>query len=284
MNNPKPKILITGASGYVGAKVYKYLQTAGLNVIGTYYSSPLFQELVYCDLTDPKQITDLFTQHNPDVIVHIAAKPSNSACDAAPEIAKDLNINATKSLVEEAKKHNAKFIFISSFAAINPSGLYGESKQIGEELVSTLDRYVILRPSMIVGVSPNTKNDCTFNKIIQEIEKKNGEAAYDLSWEFNVTFLSHLAEICLNLINESKFVNQIIPIATNKITSRYRLAEAILSPFNIKVSPIDKGVKRDEPAIDWGVYEKLLLPTKSYEEGINEIISELKAIYKLSIT
>lgn len=53
------KILITGASGFVGRNLYNKFKTDGLNVIGTYFSRK-FDDLVYCDLTDFKQLKNVF--------------------------------------------------------------------------------------------------------------------------------------------------------------------------------------------------------------------------------
>jgi dTDP-4-dehydrorhamnose reductase len=272
------KVLITGASGYVGAKVYESFQDRGIKVIGTYFSHKLFDELVYCDLTDKDQVKELFDTHKPDIVIHIAANASNGSCEENPEAAKDLNVKATKYLVEESKKLNSKFIFISSLAAYNPRGVYGESKINGEELVSSLNHYMILRPSLIIGLSPNTTNDRPFNRFVQDLESNKKEVEYDSSWEFNVTFLSHLTDLCLNIIESGKYRNLVVPVVSKGITSRYKLAKEILGEFGISVKAIDKKSAIEEPEIDWEICDELNLPKLGYEEGVNEVIKDLKRL------
>src|SRR5690606_28499442 len=114
------------------------------------------------------------------------------------------------------------------------------------------------------------------NRFVNDIENNNKEVEYDSSWEFNVTFLSHLAEVCLDIIKKDKYKNIVLPVITNGITSRYKLAEDILTPFGIKVKPIDKNAGNKEPIIDWDIFTKLDLPIKTYQEGISEIIFELQ--------
>ena len=58
----KPKILVTGGTGVVG----KHLQNIIPNAI--YLSSK------DCDLTDSNQTKHFFSQHKPDIVIHLAAK------------------------------------------------------------------------------------------------------------------------------------------------------------------------------------------------------------------
>ncbi|MBL8015554.1 MAG: sugar nucleotide-binding protein [Candidatus Doudnabacteria bacterium] len=272
-------ILITGASGYVGAGIYQYLKDAGLEVSGTYHATKLFPELIHCDITDQKQVAEVFEKVHPAVVIHIAANGSNATCEEDPEKAIDLNVNATKYLAEQAARTGAKFIFISSFAAYNPRGVYGESKIQAERYVEQLDKYMILRPSLVVGWSPNTQNDRPFNRFVKDLEADKKVVEYDSSWQFNATFLSHLSQICKEIVLKENYQNTVVPVASNHLTSRYELARAILSPFGVQVKPVDKKANIPEPEIDWTIYQKLDLPTLDYDKGIAEIISKAKVLY-----
>lgn len=61
----KQKILITGASGYVGARIYSDLETS-YEVVGTYHSEKLLDELVQIDLTNEVEVIKLLEQVKPD--------------------------------------------------------------------------------------------------------------------------------------------------------------------------------------------------------------------------
>lgn len=270
------RILITGASGYVGAAIYKFLKEEGLEVYGTYNSTKLFEELLQCDLTNEEEVSVLCEKVKPDVIIHLAANANNGSCEENPEQALDLNVNSTKYLVEQAAKLNSKFIFVSSFAAYNPKGVYGQTKVQAEQIVGELEQYVILRPSLVIGVSPNTQNDRTFNRLVKDILAKKTEVEYDNSWEFNVTFLEHLALICKTLITKNIYPNTIVPVVSNKIVNRYQLAKEIMEPFGIKVNLEDKKRIASEQEIDLSLYKELGLPFYDYDIGMAKVISDIK--------
>lgn len=272
----RKSVLITGASGYVGASIYQELKHENLDVHGTYLSTKLFEELIHCDLTDRQQVSDLFSRVKPDVVIHVAANASNGTCEENPEKAIDLNVNATRYLVEFAREYSSAFIFVSTFAAYNPKGVYGQSKVEAEEIVAQLGKYMILRPSLIIGLSPNTQNDRPFNRFVKDLQEGKKVVEYDSSWEFNVTFLDHVVSICRQIVIEDKFTNYMVPIVTNHLTSRYKLAKELLEPFGISVEPIDKKASIKEPAIDWEIYQHLELPTYDYAKGIQTVLNQMR--------
>lgn len=277
----KLKVLLTGASGYVGAKIYKDLKEKDFDVVGTYHRQKLFEELIKCDLTNEEAVNSLFDNFKPDVVIHVAANASNSSAEKDPKSAVELNVSATKYLVNNSRKAGSKFIFISSFAAYSASGVYGRSKADAEDLVSTLPEYMILRPSLIVGLSPNIENDRPFNRIVKNMLNGDKQVEYDDSWKFNVTFLSHLSKLCIEIIQKNIFTSSVLPVVSNRVTSRYEIAKDILAKFNIEVTAIDEGRSSKEPEIDWSVYQQLGLSEMTYIEGIVEIIKDLSKLDQL---
>src|SRR4030042_4024236 len=128
------KILLTGASSYVGARIYEDLKNK-YGLVGTYFQHQLFPELVQLDLTDKRAVEQIISQQKPKIIIHVANYPSvKEAANNEPGYIK-LNKEATETLVGMAKKIGAKRIFISSFAALNTSDIYGKLKLESEEIV-----------------------------------------------------------------------------------------------------------------------------------------------------
>jgi len=67
------KVLLTGASGFLGAAVLAGLTRRGVAVDGP--SSPVAAPTsAECDLRDPTQVDELFAAARPDVVVHLAAR------------------------------------------------------------------------------------------------------------------------------------------------------------------------------------------------------------------
>ncbi|WP_235792466.1 sugar nucleotide-binding protein [Virgibacillus salidurans] len=65
------KVVVFGASGYVGTSVYKLLENqSDIEVVGTYLETkPVFDELHKLDINEPESFSDFFKKENPDVVI-----------------------------------------------------------------------------------------------------------------------------------------------------------------------------------------------------------------------
>jgi dTDP-4-dehydrorhamnose reductase len=65
------KVCVFGASGYVGASVYRLLQEMpDTETVGTYLEDPaMFDDLEQLDINQPETFSDFYKQEQPDVIV-----------------------------------------------------------------------------------------------------------------------------------------------------------------------------------------------------------------------
>ncbi len=61
------KVLVTGASGFVGSNLLPQLKDKNCKEIITFRSSEY-------DLTKPQEVSQLFARHNPDLVIHLAGK------------------------------------------------------------------------------------------------------------------------------------------------------------------------------------------------------------------
>lgn len=269
----KETIIITGASSYVGAEIYVFLKKhlENYKVLGTYNSNKLFPDLLKLDVTKENQIKNLMQKEKPKIIIHVVANPSSGWCDKNPELAKELNVNSTQFIVDSANTVGSKLIFISSFAAINPTTLYGKTKLESEEITKKCKQgFLILRPSLIIGYSPNITNDRPFNRILKNITEGK-PAVYDNSWKFQPTYLRHLCKVIKASI-ENEIYGEIVPVAIPKLKTRFEIGKDILEKFNIKVKEDEN--KSTDPVFeeDLSILEKLGLPTQEYSLMIEEIV------------
>lgn len=268
------KILITGASSYVGARIYSDLKNK-FDVIGTYYTNKLFPELELLDIRNKSEVEKFVQKTKPDVIVHVAANASGSWCEQNPEQAIAINQDGTQNIAEAANDFNAKVIFISSLAVANTESLYGRTKIAGENFVKNVKNGdIILRPSLIVGFSPNTTNDRPFNRFLKSITEQT-PAIYDTSWKFQPTWLKHISEI-IELIIEKNIVNEIIPICVPEIKTRYDIAKDVLTDFGIDVISEDKKDPTPNFSDDLKKLQKLNLPIYTYDQMVKGIQEEIR--------
>ena len=81
-----------------------------------------------------------------DIIIHLA-----SIINPFDKNIWDINVKYTRFLVEEAKRFNKRFIYISTQNVLFGKDAYSETKRHAEDIVKTLKNYVILRPTIIYG-------------------------------------------------------------------------------------------------------------------------------------
>lgn len=268
------KILVIGASSYVGARIYLDLSKKH-GVTGTYSVTKLSEKFIHLDITDPEEVNKVIMETKPEVIIHCANNANARWCEANPEEAQKLNVESTKYIVDAANQINAKLIYISSFAALNLNNVYGRTKWESEGLTKNAKGgWIILRPSYIVGFSPNTANDRPFNRLLKNLDE-GVRAEYDISWKFQTTWVGHLSEVIEGCL-EKKLSGELIPVATPELKSRFDVGHDILSPFGVKVFPVDKKDALSVTRDDLAKIKELGLPGYSYQEIIAKIISEIK--------
>lgn len=276
------KILILGASSYLGARLYFDLRK-DFEVVGTFANNPLSSKFIHLDITNPLEIEKVIASQKPDVIIHTANNANARWCEAHPTEAKLLNQDATQHIVGSANKIKAKVIYISSMIAVNPTNLYGRTKVASENVVKTTKAgYLILRPSLILGFSPNTTNDRPFNRILKSLESTE-KVEYDISWKFQPTYIRHVSEVIKQAIHKNIF-EHIIPIQVEDLKSRFDVAKDILSPFHIPVHPIDMKDTSSSVKNSTTTLKELNLPIYTYTQIIENIVEEIKnrKIYKLN--
>lgn len=266
------KILITGASGYVGARLFVDLR-GHYDVTGTFQRNKLFEDLRQLDITDQKAVLETVSDVKPDMIIHAAAIPSRRRCEETPQEAFATNVIGTENVVAAANANNAKIVYVSSLGAMGqPATQYGKTKRLGEIAAQNVRMgHNILRLSFSFGYSPNTENDRPFNRIIRTL-RGGKPTAYDNTWKFAPTYLGHVSATIQMLI-EKGIENKTISVAIPEPKSMYEIASDILKPFRRNVEPDDSGEKKVEEVPEPSDFD---LPSCTYGEMIRAINLEIK--------
>lgn len=168
------KILLTGATGLVGAAFAEAASRRGHHVVGvagrSILSVPGLAERHSLDLASPETVTTLALEQFPDAIVNCAAVADPGACDADPALAQLLNVALPAALARLAHHLSARLVHLSSeqvFAgdrapysvedAPRPLNLYGRQKLESERQVHAAapDFAVTLRAPLLTGNSPS---------------------------------------------------------------------------------------------------------------------------------
>jgi len=144
-------LVVTGASGLLGATLLLAAQEAGRESVGLCHHYLLRGSRVRTfsmDLTDDAATRKLLFDLRPDGIVHCAAATNVDWCEDNPRQTEALNVQASASLAEIACQLDAQFVYISTDSVFDgqrggycetdipaPVNTYAKSKLAGEREV-----------------------------------------------------------------------------------------------------------------------------------------------------
>ena len=164
-----PRVLLTGAAGYIGSHTWLALLAAGFRVIGLddfSNSSPEVlsrlrtlsgsePEFVRADVRDAAALDTVFSSDRVDAVVHFAAFKAVGESTAKPLAYYANNIGGLLALTEAMQRHACKTLVFSSSATVygNPAQLpiredaplsatnpYGATKLMSEDILRDLQR------------------------------------------------------------------------------------------------------------------------------------------------
>lgn len=287
-----PKILLTGASGFVGKYCLEYLSSKKLHVhcmSRTRNSSP-YSNISWhvCNLLQVDETARLIKEIAPDYLIHCAWYVEHQQFWNSP-----LNIDYIGATVELWKlflKYNGKkAIFLGSCAEVMESKndlksvtLYGKSKQITSELISLISQANPSTTSFIWGrifglfgpgenksrIVPYLLN-AYMNDQIPELKKPH--ATYDF------IYVKNLAKMIVELLFSD--VSGVIDFGENNQYSIEELAKYLNENYfantqsAISLQNFDK--QSFIPDLSWQKRDFFQFETMSFDESIREYLDFL---------
>lgn len=276
------RILITGASGFIGSSMASYLNNLGYDVIGCGRTLVEQQGMKYilCDWS--KSIPDV----EADVIVHTAA--------LSPSVNKSFhdyfenNVLATRNVIEYAKKHHVKRILytgaVSSYGTIehvlredsphNNPDAYGLTKYVAEQLIrdSNIPFYILILPG-VVG------KGCRDNWIMKAAETiyNNEDLIYynGSNWFNNMLEIEDLCEFVSQLLKKETEESNTYLLGTDEMMTVDDVIVFLKNRFSSNSKTWDSTENRNSFYLDISRAKNAGFCSKAIKKTLDEVCQEV---------
>ena len=252
----KNRVLITGASGFVGYHVVEEALNKGLEVFAAVRKSSDISHLkdfnihfTYPNFGEIKSLVEDFSKNRYDYIIHLAGLTKAITEVEYNEVNAQYVQNIANAIIESGIAIK-KLVLMSSLAAIgplntlnnlitenkspNPVTTYGKSKLLGETLLQNFTQldYTILRPTAVYG--PRDKDMFIFFKQIAK-----GYELYIGKKEQNLSFI-YVKDLAMASIKALNAPEKSIYLLTDGFTyNREDLAKQTKELLEIKTRTIN---------------------------------------------
>jgi dTDP-4-dehydrorhamnose reductase len=255
------KLLVLGISGLTGYKIIKHTSKK-YDTYGTFNTREPNTEnckTYKIDLTNKKNLNELFSEIKPDYVINTTALHNVDYCEDHKDESSKVNMEIIKTLYENSEKYGSKLVHISTDYVFDgmknspytetdnavPVSFYGQSKLNGEKVLENT-RHVILRPSVVYGWTPLEISGTTsssgkpMNFAIWLLTKLNkNEQLKIVTDQFaSATLADSLAESAIKIVESDK--SGLYHVAGLSCESRYDFSVKFATKFGYDSSLIQK--------------------------------------------
>jgi dTDP-4-dehydrorhamnose reductase len=238
--------LVIGASGQVGEHLFKAIQSADRDVIGT-YNNRTAPGLFFLNIGEKASVRKFIRIYKPDVIYLPASLTNVDYCELHPKESSKINVQGVKNVVDELKGTNSKLVYFSSdyiFDGVNgpyseldtpnPISEYGRQKLISEDYISkNLTNYLICRTTVVYSWELQGKN--FVQRLIHSL-RKGDVVKIPVDQIGTPTYAPNLSQVVLELVQKDE--TSIYNIAGPDLISRYDFAWAVAKIFDLDLRHI----------------------------------------------
>ncbi|MBI5674446.1 MAG: NAD(P)-dependent oxidoreductase [Nitrospirae bacterium] len=165
---PKKRLLVTGASGFLGWNLCQEAKDKW-DIYGTVYSHPIEIEqvkIIRIDLTDYDSLKKMFHEVRPDAVIHTAAASNPNYCQTHRTESEKINLDASIYTAGLCADHKIPCVFTSTDSVFNgltppykedapvsPINIYGEQKACAEEgMLKRYPKTAVCRMPLMFGL------------------------------------------------------------------------------------------------------------------------------------
>jgi len=270
------KIVITGASGFLGKKLLKFLEGKRVYPI---YNEKEIQGGYKIDLTDNEKTTVFLEQVEPDLIIHTAGLADVDKCEKDKVFCHKINVETLVPLIEYCKKNGKRLIFASTNYVFNgdkppywknserkPVSYYGVTKVLAEDLIREhLENYLILRLDMFYGYNDDDDSETYPIKVMKFLRGRMKFQADCIRIRFP-TLIDDIAQYTAEMLKGKMGIAQVAGPGTTRYDWAVKIAEIFdLDKSLIKKTVISSPMRPKNPEM------VLCRQMRGVEEGLREM-------------
>lgn len=299
------KILVTGASGFIGSWVCKKLERYNILAVVSPYSQPwrlksmgVTADILKLDLSDARKVSKLFKREKPEVVIHLATHGVYQYQQSDKvRIVRD-NYNISANLLDSASQFGVKK-FINTGSVFEYGSQNRKVKEKDVDLADILNEYSAVKMATtalsnsyvdtlkVLTIRPFTaygpyEDETRFMRatITRAINGGDIKLAEGVVRDF--VYVEDLADAFILAVKKDFVSGQIINVAGGKKYSLVQVAKIIKkitkSTSEIKVDNTYTRKKESACWADISEAKKVLnwVPKTSIEEGVNKSVDFIK--------
>ena len=248
------KILICGINGQLGLSLKNvFSQDSQYDIYGIDLETNDSPNMYSCDITKKENLSKVFAEINPDIVINTAALVNAETCEERKELTYNINYLGNKNVLDISKQYSSFFVFISSYYVFDgtkreyyetniptPINYYGIMKMLAENNVLTYKNSLIIRPGKIFSLGYDKRNFIarTYQSLI------NNEKIKAIDDQFNNPIHADFLSKTIKELIEKKETG-IYNIAGKDYVNNFEFAKLFARYFNLDESLIESIKTKD---------------------------------------
>ena len=258
----KKKLLITGASGFLGYHLIREFAHDWEVYAITHSRDITYRKVtsVKCDITNYIELGNYFDDIEPDAVIHAAAIADANYCEKNPAASYTVNVEASKNIAGISCDFKIPFAFTSTDMVFdgkkgdykeddekNPVSVYGKQKSVAEdEILKIYPEALVFRLPLMFGAEEANPNNFLY-KFLAEMRAGNNFPLFTDEYRSACGAMS-ISKGIRHLFEKNSGV---IHLAGKERISRYTFGLSAVNAFSVTTGLIhqcsQKDVKMDAP-------------------------------------
>jgi dTDP-4-dehydrorhamnose reductase len=247
------KVLITGATGMLGSRIFRLLQTNSFYQVFSIGRSNIYSNHIACDIADISAFANAVNKISPDYIIHCAANVNIENCEQEKDYAYKLHVLTSR--VIASRKDLKKSIFISTDSVFD--GRKGGYKE--DDFVAPLNYYALTKALAEACFSNACHPSLTLRTNMFGFNNPMKKSLFEWAWSslnhgkeisgysnvyFNPLYVGTIAKIVVDMLRTD--VMGVLHIGCNEGLSKYDFIERIADIFDLSKHLVKPSIAQDD--------------------------------------